>query len=483
MTKRLFILGFLLLVAHVTYVLSLKDPRTHDGSFERTFFISLALYAGAVWLILRKSQPATTPQIILIFAFGIIFRAVLVFSGPELSSDMYRYVWDGRVQANGINPYLYPPSAPEVAHLRDGSIWPMINRKEAVTVYPAGAEFAYAAIWRIRPDNVHWFQMIMATGDLFAGALLLALLRALGQNPLTALIYLWSPLVVVETAQSAHVDGLALPLLVAAWIARVKGRDSLTGLFLGLGTALKLYPILLLPVLWRTHDSQGRFRPALSTLFAFIGGFLMPYIPYLSAGSGVIGFLPDYLKEQFNPGLAYFIGLLASKAGGNPHQAVLALLTVTLVLIYLVLFLRPPADGVSAVRRCIWPIGAFTLLTQNLFPWYMLWLVPLLAIFLPATSPEGRTSIGGFPISSWTGWWSFCCLISISYPFFIPTSLPTLRAFVSLIQFLPLYVFLIVDFGRWVWRRKQARKMLKPPSSAAPPFGDASRGTPPRANF
>jgi alpha-1,6-mannosyltransferase len=456
MTKRLLILGFLLLGVYVSYVLSLKDPRWHDGSFQRTFFITLALYAWAVWLILQRQRPSTIRQIILIFAFGTAFRAVLIFSQPGLSSDMYRYVWDGRVQANGINPYLYPPDAPEVAHLRDQAIWPMINRKGAVTVYPAGAELVYAAIWRIWPDNVHWFQTVMAGGDLLAGALLVVLLRALGQNPLTVLIYLWSPLVIVETTHSAHVDGLILPLLVGTWLSRVNGRDGLTGLLLGVATAVKLYPILLLPILWRAHDEEGRFRPALSTPPAFLAGFLVPYIPYLSVGSGVIGFLPSYFKEQSNPGLAYLIGLLTKRAGGNPEQVILFLIFIALVVIYLVLFyLRPPADGAHAIRRCIWPIGAFTLLTQNLFPWYMLWLVPLLAIFLPASSSSAQISLGDFPISSWTGWWLFCCLISLSYPFFVPTGTLVLRVLASLIQFIPLYGFLIYDFFHWLRGRRQ----------------------------
>ena len=455
MTKRLFLLGFLLLGVYVFYVLSWRDPRFHDGAFQRTFFLTFLLYACAVWLLLQRQPPSTTRQIILVFVFAIAFRTVLIFSEPALSSDMYRYIWDGRVQANGINPYLYPPSAPEVAHLRDQTIWPMINRKGAVTVYPAGAELTYAAIWRIWPDNVDWFQTIMTAGDLLAGALLLALLRALGQNPLTVLIYLWSPLVIFETAQSAHVDGLILPLLVGAWLSRVRGRDGLTGLFLGLATAMKLYPILLLPILWRAYDAEHRFRPPLSTPLAFLTGFLIPYIPYLSAGAGVIGFLPSYLKEQSNPGLAFLIGLLAKAMGVNPEQVILPLISVSLVIIYLIFFLRPPVDSVTAIRRCIWPIGAFTLLTQNLFPWYMLWLVPLLAIFLPDSASSVQNSLGGFPISSWTGWWLFCCLIPISYPFFVPSGMLGLRVLASLIQFIPLYVFLIYDFFRWRWKRTQ----------------------------
>jgi alpha-1,6-mannosyltransferase len=457
MTKRLFVLGFILLSAYITYALHLAAPRVHSSSFQETFFITLALYVFAVWIILRRPQASTPRQIIMIFAFGIAFRAVLVFTKPQLSSDMYRYIWDGRVQANNINPYLYPPGAPELAHLRDESIWPYINRKQAVTVYPAGAELAYAAIWRIRPDNVHWFQIVMAAGDLLAGALLLILLPSIGRNPIMVLIYLWSPLVILETANAAHVDGLVLPLLLATWIARVKGRDGLTGLWLGIATAVKLYPILLLPILWRTHDSEGRFHPALSTPLTFLTGFLMPYIPYLSAGHGVIGFLPNYLKEKFNPGLAYFIGLLAKKAGGNPDQTVLIFLAVTLVVIYFVFFLHPPVDGVSAVRRCIWPIGAFTLLTHNLFPWYMLWLVPLLAIFLPVNSLTAQASVGSFQINSWTGWWLFCCLITLSYPFFIPSSLPTLRLLASLLKFIPLYLFLLYDLSRWLLRHRQAQ--------------------------
>ena len=100
---------------------------------------------------------------------------------------------------------------------------------DAPASQPVAAELAYAAIWRIWPDNVHWYQAVMAAGDLLAGVLLFFLLRELGRSELTVLIYLWSPLVIFETAHSAHVDGLVLPLIVGAWLARVRSRDGLTG--------------------------------------------------------------------------------------------------------------------------------------------------------------------------------------------------------------------------------------------------------------
>jgi hypothetical protein len=259
-------------------------------------------------------------------------------------------------------------------------------------------------------------------------------------------------LVIFETAHSAHVDGLVLPFLVGAWLARLKGRDALTGFLLGAATALKLYPVLLLPILWRLHDQTGRLRPVLSTPLAFLAAFLIPYLPYLSAGAGVTGYLPNYLRERFNPGLAYFIAEWVKDAGGVPEHVILMLIFTVLGAVYLAFVRRPNADGESAIRRCIWPIGAFSLLTQNLFPWYMLWLLPLLAVFLPARSRHSLTSRGGFQLDSWTGWWLFCGLIALSYTFFIRWR-PVVWA--AYIQFLPLYTFLFIDLARWLRGRAQ----------------------------
>jgi hypothetical protein len=125
--------------------------------------------------------------------------------------------------------------------------------------------------------------------------------------------------------------------------------------------------------------------------------------------------------------------------------------------IYIASVLRKNTDGESAIRRCIWPIGAFTLLTQNLFPWYMLWLVPLLAIFLPARTQKDNTSLTSIPPDSWAGWWLFCGLIALSYTFFIRWRPVPLAAW---IQFLPLYTFLFIDLARWLRGRAQMQLRL-----------------------
>jgi alpha-1,6-mannosyltransferase len=431
--------------------LGLKNLLLHIVPFEWAFFTAFGLYALAAGWVLQAQAAPTRRSIVLIFAFAILFRAILVFSQPSLSTDMYRYVWDGRVQAHGINPYLYPPAAAQVAGLRDSAIWPQIDWKTYPTIYPAGAELVFAAAWRIWPDNVHWFQAVMVAADLLAGVLLLFLLRALGRSPLAVLIYLWNPLVIFEVAHSAHVDALVLPLLVAAFLARVKGRPALTGLLLGLAASMKLFPVLLLPALWQWQDKHEGHRSAWVMPLAFLAAFGLPYLPYLSIGRAVLGFLPVYFHQAFNFLTAVPVYIAVFQAGGSPELVINALIVAVLLAIYLVFLFRPAADAETALRRCLWPIGAYTLLTINLYPWYLLWLVPLLALFLAGVQGETRRELARRLLSSsWTGWWLLCGLIALAYTFYIHR-LPDWVAI--LVQFIPLYEFLLVDLARWLKTR------------------------------
>ncbi len=436
----LVILGLASLAPYL-YALSVGDLRQHTVEFVATFFVAFALYGGATVLALR-SEAFSRRALVTSFALAIAIQALLLFSRPALSDDMYRYVWDGRLQAQSISPYQYPPDAPELRTLRDKEIWPAINRRSAITVYPPGAEMAYALLWRIAPDSVRWFQAAMAAGGLLAGGLLLGLLRALGRSPARVLIYLWSPLLAFETAHAAHVDGLVLPLLVGAWWAKVRERDGLVELLLGLATALKLYPILLLPALWRPRHSRGRWRLPL----AFALGLGACYLPYVwTSGSQVLGYLPRYFGERFNMGLAGLLIPQFERLGLDPDLSILVLTLGILALLGLVMVLRPAANGEAAVRRCVWLIGAFTLLTQNLFSWYLLWLLPLVALFVR----PGR--LLGLHADAWTGWWLFCGLVALSYTFFIRWE-PVPAALWA--QFAPLYGLLLWDAGRFLWRRR-----------------------------
>lgn len=439
------ILGFLLVAASL-YAWALGDLRKHTVAFEWLFFSAFICYGLATFWALRKER--IDRRIIFgIFALAAVMLGILVFTRPTLSDDMFRYVWDGRVQAHGISPYRYPPDAPQLAFLRDKSIYPSINRISAVTVYPPAAESAYALLWRLWPDNIHWFQAAMATGGLLAGILLVGLLRDLGHPPARVLIYLWSPLLIFETAHAGHIDGLMLPLVVGAWWARVRERDGLVGILLGIATAMKFYPALLLPFLWRPRHPRGRWTMPLAFVAA-IGLFYLPY--WLTSGASVLGYLPDYFQEKFNIGpLVSILNhiLDAIRVYAPNRLTILALGIIVLVAVWCVL--HPAPDAETAIRRCIWPMGVITLLSQNLFSWYMLWLLPLVAIFIePSSKRLGWLRLPR--VDAWTGWWLFCGLIGLSYTFFIKWK-PVNLAIQA--QFFPLYGFLLINLVTFLWKK------------------------------
>jgi hypothetical protein len=373
------------------------------------------------------------------------------------------------VQAAGISPYRYNPLNTNLVGLRDRQVWHFINRKSAVTIYPPAAELAFALLWRIYPDSVRWFQIATASTALLAGGLLLGILRDLERSPGRVLIYLWSPLLIYETAHAAHLDGLILPLLVGAWWARLREHDGLTGALLGVAVAMKLFPALLLPALWRPNHPQGRWRMPL----AFSTVIVFSYLPYLSrSGAGVVGFLPGYIRERFNisPLVRWLLGALPGAQISDAQRSLLLLTFGILVLMSLYMVLRPVMSGEDALRRCLWPIAIVTLLNPNLFSWYLLWLLPLLAIFMQPGQVQwhGQVHRLGLRLDAWTGWWLFTGLAALSYTFFIDwKSIPAAIG----VQFWPLYTFLAIDVLR------RAPSLLSPLKSLAsvPLSGGAKR--------
>ena len=105
--------------------------------------------AGILFALRLEDGADRRDAVIVVLAGALLMRLALLFVEPYLSTDIYRYIWDGRVQAAGINPYRFVPSAPEIAHLRDPAIFPNINRADyAVTIYPPAAQAIFlAATW------------------------------------------------------------------------------------------------------------------------------------------------------------------------------------------------------------------------------------------------------------------------------------------------------------------------------------------------
>lgn len=348
--------------------------------------VAFALFLAAL-AVLWRGLGAGRLGLLLVVAAAIAFRAAAFVPGdatPPLSGDVHRYAWDGRVQLAGINPYRHAADAPELAFLRDDAVWPGINHRDWETVYPPGAQAAFAASQATLGDAVRSTTWLFLLAEAGAVALLVLVLRRMRAPPERVAAYAWHPLAVSEIAGNGHVDALAvlaLAGLLAAWTAR---RRPLAGACVGAAALVKLGPILLVPALAR---AGGRRFAA-----AALGLVALAYLPYAATvGWGVLGSLGRFeAEERFNGSLDR---LLAPAVGEGPSQA---LLTAGLLAVVGVVAPREHAAAEQVARSCLLVLGGLLLVVDYVQPWHALWLTPFLAV---AWAPGWLWLSGALPLA------------------------------------------------------------------------------------
>ena len=256
------------------------------------------VFAAAVAVVTR-APPGPGLPVPAILPLGAAMRLAVFVPPPLLSTDVYRYVWDGRVQAAGVNPYRYLPVAPELEPLRDqgtdpAAIYSNINRADfAPAIYPPAAQALFARVGLVWP-TIWGMKAAMLAFDAVTAAAALLLLRTARLPGSRVLIYAWNPLVVWEFAGGTHVDAAAIGLSALAVLAVVRCRPALAGAALGLAVLCKLLPAALFPALWRRWD--------LLTPLAFGAVIAAGYACYALGSWGaewrVLGYLPGYASEE-----------------------------------------------------------------------------------------------------------------------------------------------------------------------------------------
>ena len=317
-----------------------------------------------------------------ILAGALLMRLGPLLAQPYLSTDIYRYIWDGRVQAAGVNPYRYMPIAAELAHLRDAAIFPNINRPDyAVTIYPPIAQAIFLALTRLG-ESVVVMKLGLLAFEAATVVMLIALLHRLGR-PLTGVVaYAWHPLPIWEIAGSGHIDIAMCALLMAGLLMFLNGRTLLAGVAVTLGALVKPAALLALPVLWRPWDWRLPLVAMVTVLLA--------YLPYLSVGSGVLGYLWGYIEEEgLASGRGFHVLRLMEYLTGHVPVAVrvyAAIAALAMIGLAIAVAFRKDRSAETAVASLGWLLAAFLILASPHYPWYFLVLVPLLAIRASATA-------------------------------------------------------------------------------------------------
>ena len=347
-------------------------------------------WAVAVSCVLRLPRRVALPAIFLV---AVALRLAALAGPPVLSDDLYRYAWDGRVQAAGIDPYRYQPTSSHLRSLREPWLWPndagcadlgrgpdcsRINRATVRTIYPPVAQAWFATVYRlsgIGPEHKAW-QLAGLAGDLALVALLPLVLRAWKRDPRWTALYALSPFPVLEVVNNGHVDGLAALLVVAALLAAARRRPGWAGALIGAATLVKLYPAVLVvglvgAAVARASTGSGRRRlPDLVKAGAAAGAVVVAgYLPHVVAvGVKVLGYLPGYLREEkYDSGGRFLLASLLHLP--IVPEALVAGAGMAAVVAW-VLRTRPSAPRAFAAL-----IGGLLLATTPVQPWYAVTLV------------------------------------------------------------------------------------------------------------
>ncbi len=350
-------------------------------------YAALAILTGLLAILATRIAEGVNPAraMWVIVGIAVFLRLVLLFTEPMLSTDIYRYVWDGKVQAAGINPYRYVPGDEALAALRDAAVYPNINRTDyAVTIYPPVAQMFFFVATRLG-ENVTAMKLALLACEAVTASTIALLLQRLGW-PVTRLVaYLWHPLPLWEIANSGHVDALMVALMMVGLGCAVIGWPLRGAVAITLGALVKPFALLALPAAWRPWD----WKVPLVVLAAIA----LCYAPYLSVGWGVFGYLTTgYLREEqyATGGNIWLLALWRQIAGALPGDVFIYLGVAGLILAAMGMRTarRTPRTAEATLADVNRLILTFLFLLSPNYPWYFLIATPFVAL------------VGGAPV--WT---------------------------------------------------------------------------------
>ena len=364
--------------------------RLGDLSIHIPEFMALALGAGVLYCVALYALEHTGDSravLWLVLAGALAFRLTLFPHPPSLSTDLYRYRWDGMVQNEGWNPYAIAPNDPRLAPLRApgqpaAAGWYVMPVPEIPTMYPPLSQLVFRATWRLLPEPAGagstWslpiigFKLPFLLADLAVAAMLAGWIRSTGGRNYQAAIYAWNPLVVVEFASSGHNDALAIAGVVATLLI-IRSRPAMSTLTLTAGALAKAFPVTLLPLAFVRAGWPRKLRGWIAA--AGCAGLTLACVwPYRHAWREFLAMLKVYQRIFRNYHSSIYAVLLWLT---HSHEAAAGVGEGVVVGLALWLAVR----RAEPTRAAFLLIGAVLLFAPNGYSWYFTWIVPLLCFF------------------------------------------------------------------------------------------------------
>lgn len=432
-----------------------------DAEFARVPLVISSIITGLVYITglwsFRRQARILRRGLLAILLVGLAARCVILVSPPFLETDYHRYLLDGAMTAHGLNPYDTIPDrllADESTGSLDSEVLAEIasagretieqmHQTDLATIYPPLTQAVFATAYFIQPWSAYVLRVVLLAFDIATVGLLLMLLQTLKLPPGWIAWYWWNPVLLREVTSSAHMDVIAFPFVIGAVLLALRGRAVCCSIALVLAVATKLWPILLAPVLLRT--CVRRIPTLLGTLAILVAGSALTLWPMVTAAAGDDAGLHAFSRYwRNNEGFFALWSYAASVV--LPRFSITGDDVIRYTRLGVAIFVgcwaafwafKPVLDGQDLVARVLRVVAALFLLAPTQFPWYYLWMLPLLC---------ARQNFA-------------LMLYSVTLPLYY---LHTEYRSVLWIEHLPIWAVLV---GVWLWSRKRSHASFDAPTT------------------
>jgi len=391
MTIRWVVSGLVILGGLTGFVLvsnGYGSPRLHLPVYV------LAATIHLVAVLTSRSTRDTRFTLLFVLGLGLLLRGIVCLTPESREGDYYRYMWDGALAAHGISPYGFSPAqvlrgeveAPRVQSLsQEGRhVLTRINHPELRTIYPPVAQSLFALGYLLGPFNSMAWRVVLLLLDLAAVVIIIVILRS-AQLPLAwSICYLWNPLLIVETYHYRHLDLALAPFLLLFLWGTWKQRPYLAAGGLAAATAVKIWPVLLLPFLVTRFWSRRLLLVKATLAFGILAAVL--FIPYWASvraapTSGTVAYAKTWNANELAFRGIQAIGFQASKAANYAiDRRIIARAILLLLLVGAAQWLGLKAQG-GGVQTLALAVSTLVLLMvlagPTVYPWYF---VPAVAV-------------------------------------------------------------------------------------------------------
>lgn len=402
------------------------------------------LFAGYVYaagrLLPRLPRSSTRWLLPVILIFGVLFRLAVLPAPPSLSTDMYRYVWDGRLTLHGINPYRWTPNAQTLRFLRD-PIWEKMEYKPFQTIYMPVSQAFFALGNALFGNNLTGFKAVYTLFDCGVMGLGVLLLKRLGRPPIQIIWYAWCPLPITEISLAGHQDVIGVFFLLASFVLVLRPKTiGWAAVTLVASVLTKGFALLLLPLFCRNYG--WRFGVIAACAMLYLGMPMWVYLPEFLHG------MKQYLDNvHANAGLFHGVNVALALLTRYHYQITEKLSDAAIASVAAWAAWRPASSFNDLLRRAFIVLAVTLLVVPTLFPWYLLWTLPFAAMV-------GRRPSWAFILL--TG------LVVLLYTFYI-----SIRAYwwTPIAEYAPFYFLLALEYRHW----RSSRPRSRPPQERTVP--------------